>query len=130
MLTEVDTRDIGGQTVSLYMDTKAQVYLVCLEGHEPITCLSRDKASQAYLHPFAYIPLEGHRSASKTTLGATEGISLVDTPASPEELTRATENVLVELKQLLDAMETEGFRSTVGMLSDIVKASGKRKGRR
>ena len=125
MLTEVDTRRDGSKSVSLYMDTDAQVYLVCVEGYEPITCLTRDRALAAYKHPYVYVPLEGHRIAPKATRGSTEGIQWVERENGSQGLAASLADCLVELRSLLDSMSDSDFHWTCGVVADIVRQSGR-----
>lgn len=122
MLTEVDTRQMGSQSVSLYMDTDAQVYLVCVEGHAPITCLSRDRALMAYKHPWVYMPLEGHRIDSNGLGGGSAG------KESFQGITEATAAVLIELKETLSAMSDTDFHWTVSILSEITLQMSRERG--
>lgn len=122
MLTEVDTRSTPSGEVSLYMDTDAKVYLVCVEGHAPITCLTRDRAVAAYRHPYAYIPLEGHRIDSNGTEGDTA------TPGPFMGVTESTASVFVQLKELLLTLDDSDFRWTVSILGDIITEIGRARG--
>jgi hypothetical protein len=120
MLTEVDARyTAGGDEVSLYMDTDAQVYLVCLQGFKPYSCLTRDKALEVWRWPYTYIacaasgeyevsmPLEGHHSPPNGTEG--------DNPVyESSELLRA-------LRGLLMALEDADYLWTVARISDLIK---------
>lgn len=122
MLTEIDTRKVAGAEVSLWMDTAAQVYLVAVEGHEPITCLTRDRAVNAYHHPYAYIPLEGHRSHPNGTEGDTA------TPGPFMGVTESTASVFVQLKELLLTLDDSDFRWTVSILGDIITEISRARG--
>ena len=112
MLTEVDTRQMGTQSVSLFMDTDAQVYLVCVEGYKPIMCLTRDRALAAYKHPHVYMPLEASQSAPNATKGVSHTSEWVEAENGLEGLTGRCANVLIELRSLLDSMSTEDFHWT------------------
>ena len=120
MLTEVDTREVSGQSVALFMDTDTQVYLVCVEGFAPITCLTRERAVNAYRHPYAYLPLEGAVSPSNGTEAASP--SQTATVPSGEDLGPRTSAVLIELKQLLQAMSDSDFHWTVGVIADMMRS--------
>ena len=121
MLTEVDTRKVANAEVSLYMDTDAKVYLVCVEGHEPITCLTRDRALEAWKHPYAYLPLEG----SVCPPNGTEGAS--PSPVSPDTLSSRTAAMLVELRNVLEAMDDSDFHWAVATIGDVVQELGRRR---
>lgn len=130
MLTEIDARDTPSGEVSLWMDNDAGVYLVCMEGYTPVTCLTRDRALTAYRHPWLYMPLGGTESDSNG-LG---GSSLTPEPHVPdklvEDVTRArtfgglsdqTAAVFVELKALLEVMDEQDFTWTVALLAEILR---------
>jgi hypothetical protein len=118
MLTEVDTRDMAGQSVSLFMDTDAQVYLVCVEGYEPITCLTRERALMAYKHPWVYMPLEGSVSPPNATEGGSEGIS------SSGSLTARTGAVMTELRDVLEMMDDREFHWAADLIADVIFQMG------
>ena len=134
MLTEVDTRTMGSQSVSLFMDTDAQVYLVAVEGYEPFTCLSRDRALAAYRHPFVYMPLQGHRIDSNGLRGGSPS----QEPYVPDRLVQdvsrfggideRTSSVFVDLKNVLSELDDSDYRWTIALLSDIVKEISRERG--
>src|SRR5690242_9807131 len=123
MLTEVDTRQDGTKSVSLYMDTDAQVYLVCVEGYEPITCLTRDRALAAYKHPYSYIPLERAVVAPNATEGSSHTSEWVKAENGSESLTDRTSFVLVELDKLLRELSDSDFRWISGTIADMIRQS-------
>ena len=125
MLTEIDTRQMGTQEVSLFMDTDAQVYLVCVEGYEPITCLTRDRALTAYRHPHVYMPLEASESAPNATEGVRHTSELVQPLDGSESITGRCSDCLVELRSLLDSMSDSDFHWTCSVVADIVRQSGR-----
>lgn len=120
MLTEVDTREVGGLSVALFMDTEAQVYLVCVEGYEPIQCLTRDRAVNAYRHPYAYLPLEGAVSPSNGIGVGSPGQESNGPVSNAERLTERTQNALVELKCVLEDMDNQDFIWTTGIITQVI----------
>ena len=129
MLTEIDTRKVGsGEEVTLYEDTDAKVYLVCVQGFPPITCLTKDRALAAYTHPYAYIPLE---KPSVSPVSASEGSSATDESYTAEDvLDRVTEytgqgimqraeRLFVDLHGVLAAMTDADFHWAVSLIRDL-----------
>lgn len=117
MLTEVDTRDVAGFEVSLYMDTEEQVYLVCVQGHEPIRCTTRTEAVNVWQHPWSYMPLGGHRSPPNATEGATP------TPLTPGgDLSHRTADALIGLRNVLADMNVPDFEWTAASVRSMIDA--------
>lgn len=137
MLTEVDTRMMygSGDEVTLWMDTDAKVYQVSVTGHAPIICLTRDRAVQAFHHPYVYLDGESNRSdmaagGSESDPNATEEHTPRPksvTAESPSEslkdpqLSDLTGRTLVQLRDILAAMNDSDFRWTVSIIDDLVQ---------
>lgn len=127
MLTEVDTRNIGRQSVSLFMDTDAQVYLVCVEGHEPITCLTRDRALNAFKHPYVYLGVPQRCAAHDLYHDCPNA---TDPPERRESDSNGTEGVdlaldtktaLISLSAALKACDPSDFQWITSRVAEIVQ---------
>lgn len=111
MFTEIDTRG----EVSLWMDTDAGLYLIYVGEHAPIVCDTPEAALEAWRHPYAYIPLGGHRSDPNATEGGSPA------PLTPGgELSHRTADALIGLRNVLAEMNVPDFEWTAASVESMI----------